>query len=188
MDNLYQYINIFNENFKCDDIKEIIELYKKKKIVTSILPDSKNIKIGKYQHPLFLNYNQCFFCFEKKETKYSSYHLKTSHLYLTDSISLSTFLKSKKMKLRPAMTVKEKIARRRFIHSFSPRKYLFSDDKKNDDSDTELYIEKDISKYSNYFRKYSIKKSTIKINSNPKKKSRRKSMIESSSLSSRKKH
>ena len=65
MDNLYQYINIFNENFKCDDIKEIIELYKKKKIVTSILPDSKNIKISKYQHPLFLNYNQCFFLDDK---------------------------------------------------------------------------------------------------------------------------
>ena len=191
MDNLYQFINIFNKNFICDDVKEIIEIYKKKKANTPIFPENKNIKLNKYQHPLFLNYNHCLFCLEKKETKYSLYNLESSHLYLTDYISLSTFLKSKNIKLRPAIKIKDKITKRRFINSFSPKKNILHDNYKNNDSDTEIYVEKDNSKNQNCLRKYSVKKiksgKSVKHNSNPKKKNRRKSMIEINSLSSRKK-
>ena len=128
-------INNFNKNFACNDIKSIKELYKTKEDIflfnNKVLFHSK-----KYLHPLFLNYNYCLFCFDKRKTKYYSQNLFKSH---NNEVDLIDFMKIKKFKLKVAKNKKEKIIRR-FIHSFEYKK----NDKNKIDyygSDTELYIE-----------------------------------------------
>jgi hypothetical protein len=58
----YEMINIFNKNFISSDFKNIIRLYKKE-ITMVQFPEENNFKQEYiYQHPLFKNYNYCFFC------------------------------------------------------------------------------------------------------------------------------
>ena len=60
----YEMINTFNKNFICNDVKKIIKLYKRD-ITFFKFSDTINLKVKKYHHPLFRNYNYCFFCKQK---------------------------------------------------------------------------------------------------------------------------
>ena len=141
----FEIINIFNKNFKCKDIKKIFTLYKED---TSLIEFHKNInlKIEKYNHPLFKNYNYCLFCEKKRKTKYNSNNLINIHKDLEEK-TLGEYLINNNIKIREIKNKKEKLAKRRFIHSYKDlnpkRKYknkINYIQNQNNESDTELYI------------------------------------------------
>ena len=75
-----EYIDIYSENFKYNNNDEQIkELYEKNQIVESNDVIYKKIIKKKYNHPLFLNYNYCFFCLERRKTKYNQKNLEDQH-------------------------------------------------------------------------------------------------------------
>ena len=137
----YEMINLFNKNFKCNDVRKILKLYKKDISLKEYFQDI-NLKEEKYQHPLFLNYNYCLFCGQRKKTKYYSQNIINSHMELEDK-TLGQYLLNNNIKLRPIKNKKAKISNRRFIHSY---KNLYTNNNlnniKNYDSDTDLYIYK----------------------------------------------
>ena len=137
----YEMINLFNKNFKCNDVRKILKLYKKDISLKEYFQDI-NLKEEKYQHPLFLNYNYCLFCGQRKKTKYYSQNIINSHMELEDK-TLGQYLLNNNIKLKPIKNKKAKISNRRFIHSY---KNLYTNNNlnniKNNDSDTDLYIYK----------------------------------------------
>ena len=142
----YKMINIFNKNFICNDVKKIINLYKKD--ISNIQYSEKvNLKLEKYQHPLFMNYNYCLFCEEKEKTKYYLNKLINNHINLEEK-TIGEFLFKNNIKLREFKGKKEKISKRRFINSYDNfiknENYNNNNNKitikPNDESDTELYI------------------------------------------------
>ena len=94
----YAMINAFNNNFKCNDVKKILKLYKKD---ISSVQDLGNyhFKEEKYRHPLFKNYNYCLFCGQKRKTKYYSKNIFDSHIKLEDD-NIGLYLQKNKIKLR----------------------------------------------------------------------------------------
>ena len=52
----YKMINVFNNNFKCKDVKKILKLYKKDIFLVQGF-ENFNLEGEKYKHPLFKNYN-----------------------------------------------------------------------------------------------------------------------------------
>ncbi len=143
----FRMINVFNNNFKCNDVKKILKLYKKD---ISFVPgfEDVNFKEEKYRHPLFKNYNYCLFCGEKQKTKYYSNNIIKNHMQLEEN-NIGEYLQNKNIKLRELKNKKEKIAKRRFIHSYDK---LIDNNKLTimpyDESDTELYVYDK----NNYFR------------------------------------
>ena len=143
-----EMINIFNKNFETTDFKNIIRLYKKDISIIQY-PEENNFKQEyKYLHPLFKNYNYCFFCEQKETTKYTQ-NLNRIHIPLKTK-TIGEFLFSNKIKLRPIANKKLKLAKRRFIKSYdniSNNKFKNNND--YDKSDTELFIEEDIIGFNN---------------------------------------
>ena len=143
-------IKIFNKNFYCKDMNSITELYKKKDDI-SLFNNNVLFRSEKFLHPLFLNYNYCLFCYNRRKTKYFSNNLIKYH---NDEVNILTFMKNKKIKLKKAKNKKEKIVRR-FTHSFDTEKINIVgqnfDYKKiiHFDSDTELYVDKAEINYEN---------------------------------------
>ena len=134
-----EMINIFNKNFETTDFKNIIRLYKKEISIVQY-PEENNFKQEyKYLHPLFKNYNYCFFCEKKETTKYTQ-NLNRIHIPLTTN-TIGEFLMANKIKLRPINNRQLKLAKRRFIKSYD--NHLNNEMNKNiedSNSDTELYI------------------------------------------------
>ena len=62
-------INIFNKNFVCENENSINDIYLKKNDIF-LFNNEVIFKKEKYLHPLFLNYNYCLFCYNKRKTKY----------------------------------------------------------------------------------------------------------------------
>ena len=143
----FRMINVFNNNFKCNDVKKILKLYKKDISFVQGFEDV-NFKEEKYRHPLFKNYNYCLFCGEKQKTKYYSNNIIKNHMQLEEK-NIGEYLQNKNIKLRELKNKKEKIAKRRFIHSYDK---LIDNNKLTimpyDESDTELYVYDK----NNYFR------------------------------------
>lgn len=142
----FEMINIFNKNFKCNDVKKIIKLYKKDISLIEYFKDI-NLKKEKYQHPLFKNYNYCLFCEKKQKTKYYSKNLINEHMELEDK-TIGHYLLNNNIRLREIRNKKEKIVKRRFIHSYNNIKRNENNNRqsiimKNSESDTELYIYND---------------------------------------------
>ena len=162
----FEIINIFNKNFKCKDIKKILALYKKD---TSLIECFKgiNLKVEKYHHPLIKNYNYCLLCDQKRKTKYNSNNLINTHIDLEDN-TFGQFLLNNNIKIREIKNKKEKLVKRRFIHSY---KDLNLKDKyknknkinyiqnQNNESDTELYISN-----NNYIKELTKNNKEKKIN------------------------
>lgn len=135
-------IDIFNANFECDDEKQIIDLYNVESSIVNNDNLSKKIKIEKYNHPLFLNYNYCLFCLERRKTKYM--HNNLNNLHNKESIkTIGEFLEKRKINLKIPQNKIEKLAKRRFIHSCETIKKKKIEVNEYFDSDTELYIEKE---------------------------------------------
>jgi len=111
----YEMINIFNKNFISSDFKNILRLYKKEISIVQYPEENKFQQEYKYQHPLFKNYNYCFFCEKKEKTKYTKI-LNHFHIPLK-SKTIGDFLLSNKIKLRPIYNKKIKLTKRRFIQS-----------------------------------------------------------------------
>ena len=109
-------IDIFNANFECDDEKQIIDLYNFEKTIVNNDNLSKKIQIEKYNHPLFLNYNYCLFCLERRKTKYSQSNLDNLH-NKANIKTIDEFLEKRKISLKIPQNKIEKLAKRRFIHS-----------------------------------------------------------------------
>ena len=140
----YEMINIFNKNFICNDVKKIVKLYKRD-ITFFKFNGTINLKVKKYQHPLFRNYNYCFFCNEKRKTKYNSNNLEIDHIEMEEK-TIGEYLSKNNIKLREVKNKKEKIGKRKFINSYDNfiknDKYYFNQIpiKPNNESDTELYV------------------------------------------------
>lgn len=138
-------INLFNKNFYCDDINSIIEIYQRKNDIY-LFNNSIIFKSEKFMHPLFLNYNYCLFCYNKRKTKYFSQNLIKSH---NNDMNSLNFMKIKNIKLKKPKNKKEKIVRR-YIHSFEFEKNNNNRKRnqiENDSylgSDTELYVNENI--------------------------------------------
>ena len=94
----YEMINLFNKNFISNDIKSISKLYKKDIYMYNFSDEINFKQIKKYNHPLFKNYNYCFFCEEKEYTKYSK-NLNINHIPLKEA-TIGDFLLSNKIKLK----------------------------------------------------------------------------------------
>ena len=132
------HINNFKKNFCCDNENSIKDIYSKKSDI--ILFNNQVIfKTEKYLHPLFLNYNYCFFCNVKRKTKYFMKNLIESHI---NDISLFDYIKNKNISLKKAKNKNEKLLRR-FIHSIDKDKEN-NNNKYNIGSDTELFIDYNI--------------------------------------------
>ena len=140
----YEMINIFNKNFICNDVKKIIKLYKKN-IIYIKYSDNINLKVKKYHHPLFRNYNYCFFCNEKRKTKYNSNNLDLDHIEI-EGKTIGEYLLENNIKFREVRTRKEKLRKRKFINScdnlIKNDKYYYNQIplKPYNESDTELYV------------------------------------------------
>ena len=135
----YEMINLFNKNFKSNDVKKILKIYKKDISLIEYFKDI-NLKEEKFQHPLFINYNYCLLCGEKRKTKYYSQNIISSHMELEDK-NLGEYLLNNNIKIRQIKNKREKIAKRRFIHSYENSDSKNSlDNISNCDTDTELYI------------------------------------------------
>lgn len=134
-------INLFNKNFHCNDINSIIEIYNRKNDIY-LFNNSIIFRTEKFMHPLFLNYNYCLFCYNKRKTKYFSQNLIKSH---NNDINSMNFMKNKNIKLKKAKNKKEKITRR-YIHSFefeknnNNKKHYEIENDSYFGSDTELYV------------------------------------------------
>ena len=63
-------INILKKNFCCDNESSIIDIFSKKNDI-KLFNNQVIFKTEKYLHPLFLNYNYCFFCYNKKKQNIS---------------------------------------------------------------------------------------------------------------------
>ena len=134
-------IDFFNSNFVCDDEKQIIDLYKVEKTVENNDRISKKIQIEKYNHPLFLNYNYCLFCLERRKTKYNQNNLDSMHNKVNMKI-IGEFLERNQISLKKPKNKEEKLSKRRFIHSYEMNQKKSIENYQCYDSDTELYIEK----------------------------------------------
>ena len=134
-------IDFFNSNFVCDDEKQIIDLYKVEKTVENNDRISKKIQIEKYNHPLFLNYNYCLFCLERRKTKYNQNNLDSMHNNVNMKI-IAEFLERNQISLKKPKNKEEKLSKRRFIHSYEMNQKKSIENYQCYDSDTELYIEK----------------------------------------------
>ena len=121
----YEIINIFNQNFKCNKVQNILAIYE--------------IKNGIWQHPLLLNKDYCFFCLEKPKTKYSINSLKETHLQMNNN-ELIEFFNNNSILFRHCKTKIERIKNRRFIKS-SEKRELINYSKENENlSDTEIFF------------------------------------------------
>ena len=89
-------INIFNRNFYCDNIKSLINSYKTKDEI-NLFNNKVILRTEKYLHPLFMNYNYCFFCYNKRKTKYFAKNLINSHI---DDRDIFNFMQNKHIKLK----------------------------------------------------------------------------------------
>ena len=175
-DSQYEKLNLFNNNFKCNDFRNILKLYIKD---ISLVEYFKNIKLKeeRYQHPLFKNYNYCLICNQKQKTKYNSIDLVNSHIELKEK-TIGDYLLNNNIKLREIRNKKEKLAKRRFINSYDNINKNSQNIENNSDlilenesntSDTELYIsnnkklinESSIIKSSQKSRNYPIKLTKI---------------------------
>ena len=147
----YEMINIFNNNFICNNVGKILKLYKKDISILEYF-EKINLKEEKYMHPLFKNYNYCIFCREKAKTKYYSQNLINTHSDLEEK-TIGIYLLKNKIKLRDIRNKKEKIAKRRFINSSEKIDLSQKNNKTlipDSESDTELYIENNNNKNKNY--------------------------------------
>ena len=135
-------IDIFNANFECDDEKQIIDLYNFEKTIVNNDNLSKKIQIEKYNHPLFLNYNYCLFCLERRKTKYSHNNLNNLH-NKANIKTIDEFLEKRKINLKIPQNKLEKLAKRRFVHSCESLKKKNIEVNEYFESDTDLYIEKE---------------------------------------------
>ena len=68
------YTNIFLKNFHCNDKNTINDIYNKQTDI-NLFNNKVIIHYDKFNHPLFLNYNYCLFCYEKKKTKFFSFFM-----------------------------------------------------------------------------------------------------------------
>ena len=132
------HINNFKKNFCCDNESSIIDMFSKKNDI-KLFNNQVIFKTEKYLHPLFLNYNYCFFCYNKRKTKYFMKNLIKSHI---NDISLFDYMKNKNISLKKAKNKNERLIRR-FIHSIDKDKENKIHNN-NICSDTELYIDYNI--------------------------------------------
>jgi len=155
-------INLFNKNFYCNNINSIIEIYKRKNDIY-LFNNSIIFRTEKFMHPLFLNYNYCLFCYNKRKTKYFSQNLIKSH---NNDMNSLNFMKNKNIKLKKAKNKKEKLARR-YIHSFeyvknnNYKKQYQIENNSYFGSDTELYVNENIKNNGKKENQLSKKKSNI---------------------------
>ena len=149
-------LDFFNANFECDDENQIMDLYKIEKSIENNDNIAKKIQIGKYNHPLFLNYNYCLFCLERRKTKYNHYNLDSMH-NKANIKTIGDFLEKNQINLKKPKNKIEKISKRRFIHSCDSIQNNNIEVNYHNESDTELYIE---SKDENY--DYAISKNNSK--------------------------
>ena len=140
--NIEDNLDIFNANFECDDEEKIKYLYKTKETIENNDIISKKILNEKYNHPLFLNYNYCLFCLERRKTKYNHKNLNDMH-NITTIKTIAELLEKENIKLQIPKNKIEKLSKRRFIHSCENIQKNIIEFKKYEESDTELYIEKD---------------------------------------------
>lgn len=138
-------IEFFNANFECDNEEQILNLYKLNKTTENNDVISKKIIKEKYNHPLFLNYNYCLFCLERRKTKYSQKNLDDIHNH-SNIQTICNYLESQQINLQIPKNKLEKISKRRFIHSVESIQKKIVELNQYYDSDTELYIQKDIDK------------------------------------------
>ena len=151
-------LEIFNANFECDDQDQIIDLYKIKETVEDNDIITKKIVKKKYNHPLFLNYNYCLFCLERRKTKYNQQNLSDIH-DIVNIKTIGSILEKDQIYLKIPKNKIERLSRRRFIHSSEHIKKNFNEFNKLHDSDTELYIEKEndneeTNNLINFYKKY----------------------------------
>ena len=135
-----EMINTFNKNFITSNFKNILRLYKKEIFMVQYSEENNFKQEYIYQHPLFKNYNYCFFCEKKETTKYTKY-LDRIHIPLKTK-TIGEFLFSNKIQLRHIKNKQIKLAKRRFIKSYDS--LPINKINKNihyDQSDTELYVE-----------------------------------------------
>ena len=164
-------INRFNNNFNWIDVRKLLNLYEK---------DEK----GKFLHPLFKNYNYCFFCGQTSKTKYYSKNIEDSHMILKEK-TMGEYLINNNFKLKQIKDKKEKIAKRRFIHSFDN---MDSTEKNlniipREESDTELFIY-----YNKTITKLKREKTNISNKIENKKKKKIKTFKKSYSMNKRRKN
>ena len=138
--NMEDNINIYCANFEYEgNDKKILEIYKMKEKVENNDIISKKIIKRKYNHPLILNYNYCLFCLERRYTKFNHKNLYDNH-NIRDKDDIELFFKNKNIKLKQTDNKNEKLAKRRFIHSYDNEKNIISINK-HSESDTELFIQ-----------------------------------------------
>ena len=150
-------IEFFNSNFECDNEEQILDLYKVNKTTENNDAILKKIIKEKYCHPLFLNYNYCLFCLERRKTKYNQKNLDDMH----NNANIKTicdFLEKEQINLLIPKNKNEKLSKRRFIHSYEPVIKKSIENKQDYDSDTDLYIDKcnvnnEKNNEINYFKK-----------------------------------
>ena len=181
--NIEDNLTIFNANFECDDEEKIKYLYKTKKTIENNDIISKKIVKEKYNHPLFLNYNYCLFCLERRKTKYNHKNLNDIH-NITTIKTIAELLEKENIKLQIPKNKIEKLSKRRFIHSCEHIQKNIIEIKKYKESDTELYIEKnnkigDNSHSINMLKKF---RTTIDTNKNLKSFNSNKNIKKSSKL------
>ena len=141
-------LDIFNANFECDDKDQITELYQMSKTIEKNDIIAKKIVKKKYNHPLFLNYNYCMFCLERRKTKYNHQNLYDMHEKM-DIKKIGSFLEKINIRLQLPKNKIEKLTRRRFIHSCETIPKNIIENKPDNGSDTELFIEKGKENYFN---------------------------------------
>ena len=159
-------IDFFNANFECDDENKIMDLYNIEKSIENNDNIAKKIQIEKFNHPLFLNYNYCLFCLERRKTKYNHNNLDSMH----NKVNIKTigdYLEKNQINLKKPKNKIEKISKRRFIHSYDTIQNTNIEFYHHNESDTELYIEKIEENYDYALSKNNSKK----IKSGPKKNS-----------------
>jgi hypothetical protein len=134
-----EIFNIFYSNFSGNNEKQIKSIYEieKKKEENDII--SKTIITEIYKHPLFLNYNYCLFCLERRKTKYNKNNLKKTHMDMNLN-EIKLFMQEKNISLKVPQNTNEKLAKRRFIKSEEHKNKISNN--RNENSDTELYIQK----------------------------------------------
>ena len=166
-------IEIYKANFKYDNNdSQINEIYKIIQIEENNDVISKKIIKKRYNHPLFLNYNYCLICLERRKTKYNEKNLYEQHKKANLN-KVFSFLQEKNIKLKKPINKKQKLAKRRFIHSLEHKQKDFNLNNKFSGSDTELYIEdkeklkdkKKLSRKSSLLKKSSKFSTVLKMNS-----------------------
>ena len=142
-------IEFFNANFECDNEEQILDLYKVNKTTENNDTILKKIVKEKYNHPLFLNYNYCLFCLERRKTKYNQKNLDDMH-NKANIKTICDFLEKEQINLLIPKNKNEKLSKRRFIHSCEPYHKKIIENKIEYDSDTELYIESNYGNNENF--------------------------------------